>query len=108
MSAFAPNAFSGAIDDLFADGNLAVTLLYQPVGGEARPLRALVRRPDRDVEFTDITVWTATALVEVQRADVPAPAAGDFITLDGDTLVVQGEPKTDADRLVWTLDMAPA
>jgi hypothetical protein len=34
-------AFSDAIDDLFADPNLAVTVLYQ-----GRPVRALARRPE--------------------------------------------------------------
>ena len=54
MSAFAPNAFSGAIDDLFADPNLAVTVLYQD-----RSIRALVRQPDRDLQFGDIAIRPA-------------------------------------------------
>lgn len=101
-------AFDAAIDDLFADANLAVTVLYQPAGGEARPVRALVRRPDRDIEFSDITVQTSTAVFEIRRHDVPAPLAGDIIVHDGDSFVVQGEPRLDAERLIWTLDTRPA
>lgn len=97
------SAFTGAIDDLFADPNMAVTVSYQ-----GRPIRALVRRPDRDLEFSDITIHTATAVFEVRRRDVVAPQAGDIIIHDGDSFVVQGEPRLDAERLIWTIDTRPA
>ena len=97
------SAFTDAIDDLFADPNMAVTVSYQ-----GRPERALVRRPDRDLEFSDITVHTATAVFEVRRRGVPAPQAGDVIVHDGDSFIVQGEPRLDAERLIWTLDTRPA
>jgi hypothetical protein len=96
-------AFNDAIDDLFADPNMAVTVSYQ-----GRPVRALVRRPDRDIEFSDITVQTGTALFEIRRQDVPVSQAGDVIIHDGDSFVVQGEPHLDGARLVWTLDTRPA
>ena len=97
------NAFSDAIDDMFADPNMAVTVNYQ-----GRPVRALVRQPDRDIEFSDITVQTSTAVFEIRRQEVPAPQAGDIIIHDGDSFVVQGEPRLDGERLVWTLDTRPA
>ena len=97
------SAFADAIDDLFADPNMAVTVTYQ-----GRPVRALARRPDRDIEFLDITVHTSSALFEVRRRDVPTPQAGDIIHHDGDSFVVQGEPRLDAERLIWTLDTRPA
>jgi hypothetical protein len=97
------SAFADAFDDLFADPNMAVTVSYQ-----GRPVRALVRRPDRDVEFADITVQTSTAVFEVRRRDVPEPQAGNIIVHDGDSFVVQGEPRLDAERLIWTLDTRPA
>jgi len=96
-------AFAAAIDDLFADPNMAVTVSYQ-----GRSIRALVRRPDRDIEFSDITVHTSTAVFDIRRRDVPAPQAGDIIHHDGDNFVVQGEPRLDGERLVWTLDTRPA
>ncbi|EME69996.1 hypothetical protein H261_10617 [Paramagnetospirillum caucaseum] len=96
-------AFADAIDDLFADPNLAVTVSYQ-----GRSIRALVRRPDRDIEFSDITVQTSTAVFEIRRREVAAPQAGDVIVHDGDSFVVQGEPRLDAERLVWTIDVRPA
>jgi hypothetical protein len=97
------NAFADAFDDLFADPNLAVTVTYL-----GRSIRALVRRPDRDLEFADITVHTSTALFEIRRRDVAAPQAGDIITHDGDSFVVQGEPRLDAERLIWTINVRPA
>ncbi|OAN53032.1 hypothetical protein A6A04_15055 [Paramagnetospirillum marisnigri] len=97
------SAFADAFDDLFADPNMAVTVSYQ-----GRPVRALVRRPDREMEFSDITFHTSTAMLEIRRRDVPAPQAGDIIIHDGDSFVVQGEPRLDAERLIWTLDTRPA
>ncbi|CDK97889.1 protein of unknown function [Magnetospirillum gryphiswaldense MSR-1 v2] len=96
-------AFADAFDDLFADPNMGVTVSYQ-----GRPVRALVRRPDRDIEFSDITVHTGTAVFEIRRREIPAPQAGDVIIHDGDSFVVQGEPRLDAERLIWTLDTRPA
>ena len=96
-------AFADAFDDLFADPNMAVTVSYQ-----GRSIRALVRRPDRNIEFSDITVQTSTAVFEIRRREVPAPQTGDVIVHDGDSFVVQGEPRLDAERLVWTLDTRPA
>jgi hypothetical protein len=96
-------AFADALDDLFADPNMTVTVSYQ-----GNPVRALVRRPDRDIEFSDITVQTSTAVFEIRRRDVPTPQAGDIIIHDGDSFVVQGEPRLDAERLVWTLNTRPA
>ncbi len=95
-------AFTDAIDDLFADSNMTVTVSYQ-----GSPMRALVRRPDRDIEFSDITVQTGTALFEIRRRDIPEPQAGDIIHHDGDSFVVQGEPSLDAERLVWTISVRP-
>jgi hypothetical protein len=96
------SAFADALDDLFADPNMAVTVSYQ-----GRPVRALVRRPDREVEFADITVQTSTAVFEIRRKEVVNPAAGDVIVHDGDSFVVQGEPRLDAERLVWTITVRP-
>jgi hypothetical protein len=102
VSAFAPNAFSGAIDDLFADPNLAVTVLYQ-----GRSIRALVRQPDRDLQFGDIAIHAATSVFEIRVSEVESPAEGDTIVLDGETFIVQGNPTRDAERLVWSIDTRP-
>lgn len=97
------SAFADAFDDLFADPNMAVAVSYQ-----GRPVRALVRRPDRNIDFSDITVHSSTAVFEIRRREVPAPQAGDVIVHDGDSFVVQGAPRMDAERLVWAIDTRPA
>ncbi|MDK9720395.1 MAG: hypothetical protein OEL53_04335 [Rhodospirillales bacterium] len=103
------NAFDFAIDDLFADPNIAQTVLYRTGGiGDGVAVRAIARRPDREVGFGDIAVHTCTALFEVRVSEVPNPASGDSITLDGETFIVQGEPERDAERLIWNLDTRPA
>ena len=51
---------------------------------------------------------TSTAVFEIQRREVPEPQAGHIIVHDGDSFVVQGEPRQDAERLIWTLDTRPA
>ena len=103
------NAFMGAIDDLFANPDIARDVVWRPRGiGDGIPVRAIVRRPDRNAEFGDIAVHTATAVFEVRVSEVPAPAEGDTITLDGETFVLQGEPVRDAERLVWAIDTRPA
>jgi hypothetical protein len=61
------NAFDFVIDDLFADPNIARTVLYRAGGiGDGVPVRVIARRPYRDVGFGDIGVHTATALFEVR------------------------------------------
>lgn len=100
-------AFSDAVDDLFADPNLAVTVLYQPVAGEAKSVQALMRRPDRDVQFGDISVHTSTALFEIRVGEVSGPQAGDTVTLGNEVFIVQGESSRDAEQLVWRIDTRP-
>ena len=101
--------FAAAVDDLFANPDIARDAVWRPGGaGDGIAVRAIIRRPDREAEFGDIAVHTATAVFEVRVSEVPNPAEGDTITLDGETFVVQGEPVRDAEQLVWTLDTRPA
>jgi len=103
------NAFAAAIDDLFANPDITRTALYRAGGmGDGIPVRVIARRPDREVAFGDIAVHTETAVFEVRVSEVPNPASGDNITLDGETFIVQGEPERDAERLIWLLDTRPA
>lgn len=107
------DAFSAAIDDLFADPNIARDAVWRPGGtGDGIPVRAIARRPDRNAEFGAVAVHTATAVFEVRVSEVPNPAEGDTITLigalGGEIFVVQGEPVRDAERLVWAIDTRPA
>ncbi|HUX16664.1 MAG TPA: hypothetical protein VMW52_09345 [Phycisphaerae bacterium] len=98
--------FSAAVDACFV--HLGVAAVYVPAGGAPVDVRVIAKRPDVVADFGETRIHAATAVFEVRVAEVPSPAAGDTITLDGETFVVQGEPVRDAERLVWTLDVRPA
>ena len=103
------SVFASAIDDLFADPNLAREAMYRADGvGDGVTVHVIARQPDRIVEFGEVAVHSATSLFEVRVAEVPTPAAGDTLELDGGTFVVQGEPRRDAGRILWTIDTRPA
>src|SRR6056297_3065280 len=52
--------------------------------------------------------WSETTRVDLRVAEVPAPRPGDRVEIDGDAILIQGEPVRDRERLVWTVDLRPA
>ena len=103
------SAFDMAIEDLFADPNIAQTAIYRTGGnGDGISVRVIARQPDRDIEFGDINIHTATTVFEIMVSAIADPAEGDTITMDGETFIIQGEPRRDAERLIWRLDTRPA
>lgn len=102
------SVFSDAIDALFTDPNIARDALYVAGGGEALLVRVIERRPDVVSEFAGGRIASATAVFDLRVSEVAAPRPGDRIELDGEAFLVQGEPRRDAARLVWTLDTRPA
>ena len=104
------SVFGGAIDDLFGDANLAQAATWR-AGGTAPPVpvRVILGQPDRIEGFGETRIWSETARLDLRTAEVQDPRPGDTIEVDGQILVVQGEPvRNDPDRLVWTLDVRPA
>jgi hypothetical protein len=99
--------FTAAIDDLFADPNLAADAVFLPEGEEPIPVRVIARRPDRVLEFGDARLHAETAVFEVRVSEVPNPRPGDRLDVGGEMFVIQGEPIRDSARLVWTLDVRP-
>ncbi len=103
------SAFDLAVEDLFADSNISQTAIYRVGGiGDGVRVRIIARQPDRDIEFGDISIHTATAIFEIMVSAVPTPAEGDTITMGDETFVIQGEPKRDAERLIWNINTRPA
>jgi hypothetical protein len=97
--------FAEAIDDLFADPNLARDALWRAGGIDpAVPLRVILRRPDRIGNFGDTRIIAGTATVDIRIGDAPALAEGDTVEVDGVMYLVQGEPLRDTERLVWTAE----
>jgi hypothetical protein len=101
-------AFATAIDDLFADPNIAAEAIYTPAGGGPMTVRVIAKRPDEIVGFGDTRIHTATAMFDVRVSEVPAPAESDTLEVGGETYVIQGEPVRDRDGLIWSVDMRPA
>lgn len=101
-------AFVAAIDSLFADPNIAQDAVYVATAGTAIPVRVIARRPDAVSDFAGGRIASATAVFDLRFSDVATPRPGDRIELDGDAFLVQGEPRRDAQRLVWSLDTRPA
>ena len=100
-------AFQGTVDATFAA--FGIDAVYTPAAGEPVSVRVIARRPDTIVGFGETRIHAETATFEVRANDVASPRPGDQLTVDGQTVVVQGEPeRRDPDRLVWTLDVRPA
>lgn len=99
---------ASAIDAIFADRNIARDAVYVAGGGEALLVRVIERRPDVVSEFAGGRIASATAVFDLRVSEVATPRPGDRLELDGETYLVQGEPRRDAARLVWTLDTRPA
>ena len=98
------NAFAEAIDTLFNDPHLGWDAVYTPVAGEAKAVRVFWHRPDDVIAFADTRLHTTTAIFDVRINQVAAPQAGDTLVVEGEAFVIQGTPKRDDGRLIWTLE----
>lgn len=102
------SAFVAALEELFADPNLARDVIHVADGGAPRLIRAVMRRADAITDFGDARLWSETTRIDLRVAEVPAPRPGDRIEIDGEAFLIQGEPVRDRERLVWTVDLRPA
>ena len=100
------NAFASAIDRIFADANLAVDAIWLANGtGPGVTVRVIRKSPDEITPFGAARIMSETTLLEARVADMPTPAAGDLIRIRLEDFLMQGEPKLDRERLIWTLNM---
>jgi hypothetical protein len=100
-------AFGAAIDLLFADPHLAVDAIWTPVAGPSVAVRVIRSAPDLETRFGDARVIGATTMLDVRVSEMAAPAKGDVIRIDGVDHQVQGTPRRDAERLIWTVEARP-
>ena len=100
------NAFSIAIDRIFADANMAVDALWLAGGvGPGVAVRVIRKSPDEVTPFGAGLILSETTLLEARVADMPTPAPGDLIRIGSEDFLMQGEPMADRERLIWTLNM---
>lgn len=103
------NAFATAVDRIFADRNMAVEAIWFAGGtGPGVAIRVIRKSPDEVTPFGAGRILSETTVLEVRVAEVPTPGPGDLIRIGAEDFLVQGEPKRDRERLIWTLNLRTA
>ena len=100
-------AFAAAMDAIFQDANMAVAATWTPQGGGPLPVRVIRKAPDELTTFGAARILSDTTLVDVRVSDMPSVKPGDSIIIGLDSFTIQGEPKRDRERLIWTLELVP-
>ena len=102
------SVFAAAIDNLFADPNIARDATWIADGGAPKLVRVVTRRADEVTGFAEVRLWSETTRVDLRVTEVANPRPGDRIEIEGQAFLIQGEPVRDRERLVWTVDLRPA
>ena len=76
-------------------------------GGAATPCRVILTRPDDLGRFGESQIVSEATRFDVRVSEWPAPQRNDVLILSGEELVVQGEPRRDRLRLVWSCEAVP-
>ncbi len=103
------NAFTTAMNVIFADANMAVDAIW--FAGGAVPgvaIRVIRKSPDEITPFAAGRILSETTQLDARVADMPTPTSGDLIRIEAEDFILQGEPKLDRERLIWTLNMRKA
>ena len=99
------NAFATAINVIFADANMAVDAIWFATGtGPGVAVRVIRKSPDEITHFGAGRILSETTQLDARIADMPTPAPGDLIRIGAEHFILQGEPKLDRERLIWTLN----
>ena len=101
-------AFADALGVLFLDNNLSVEVWHRDGGGQFIRARGIMRRPDEITEFGSARLLSDTTRIDIRVADIPNPRPQEQILIGEETFLIQGEPRRDCERLVWTIELAPA
>ncbi len=96
------------MDAIFQDVNMAVDATWYSAGGAPVPVRVIRKAPDEETSFGSAQILSETTLVDARVSEMANPRPGDGISIGADNFVIQGEPKRDRDRLIWTLELVPA
>ena len=99
------NAFTTAMNVIFADANMAVDALWLAGGiGPGVAVRVIRKSPDEITPFGAGRILSETTQLDVRVADMPSPAPGALVRIGAEDFILQGEPKLDRERLIWTLN----
>ncbi len=99
------NAFATAMNHIFGNADMAVDALWFAGGlGPGVAIRVIRKSPDEITPFGAGRILSETTLLDARIADMPTPAPGDIVNIGIESFVIQGEPKLDRERLIWTLN----
>ena len=99
------NAFATAMGRIFADANMAVDAIWFAGGtGLGVAVRVIRKSPDELAPFGAGRILSETTQLDARLADMPNPAPGDLIRIGAEDFLLQGEPKADRERMIWTLN----
>ena len=99
------NAFATAVNIIFADKNMAVDATWFAGGtGPGVSVRVIRKSPDEITPFGAGRILSETTQLDARMTEMPSPAPGDLIRIGTEDFLVQGEPKADRERLIWTLN----
>ena len=101
-------AFADALGVLFSDANLSVEIWHRDSEGQFTRARGILRRPDEITEFGAAQLMSDTTRIDVNVTDIPNPRPQEQILIGEETFLIQGEPRRDRERLIWTLELTPA
>ena len=101
-------AFADALGALFFDPKIAVEIWHRNGEGQFTRAQGILRRPDAITEFGSARLLSDTTRIDVRVADIPDPRPQEQILVGDETFLIQGEPRRDRERLVWTLELCPA
>ena len=102
------SAFADALYVLFADPNISVEIWHRDCEGQFSRTRGVLRRPDEITEFGSARLISDTTRIDVRVADIPDPRPQEQILIGDETFLIQGEPRRDRERLIWTIELIPA
>jgi hypothetical protein len=103
------SAFAAALDALFADPNIAENAIWKAGGiGSGVPVRIIRKAPDVADRFGDTRVVLPAVILDVRKAEIPAPADGDLVETGPGNMRVIGTPMIDRLGLVWTCEAVDA
>ena len=102
------SAFADALGVLFLDANLSVEIWYQDNEGQFTRARGILRRPDESTEFGSARLMSETTRIDVRVVDIPNPRPQEQILIGDETFLIQGQPRRDRERLIWTIELTPA
>jgi hypothetical protein len=102
------NAFSAALDTLYADTNFGVDATYVgPLGGAAIMCRVIMVAPD-ETWGAGLQVSAPGRQGEIRASEIATVEEGGTVTIAGHAYTVRGPKNPDDQRLIWRFGMLEA